>query len=400
MSTALLVAFYILFPILVIYLCHKYPTIDKIGAVIICYAAGILLGNIGILPEGSTAKDGPIDLLMTVTIPLSLPLLLFSIDIKKWSRLAGKTLLSMALATFSITVTSFIGYMIFKDALPESWKIAGMLMGVYTGGTPNLAAIGTALKVDPTTFVMVQTADVIVGSIYILFLVTIAQRVFLLVLPPFKKTGAAGAALSGGEFTDYAGIFTRKKFFPLLAAFLLSVAIFAFSAGVTFGLPEILKRIASGFDPEKYAMFVVAIIILSITTLGILSSLIPKIRNIDKTFQLGMYIILIFCTVVGSLADIGKLFTMAPEIMAFVLIGVFATLLLQVLLSIPFKIDADTTIIVSTSAICSPPFVPVVAGALKNKEIVFSGITTGIIGYAIGNYLGITMGYLYHAFFP
>ena len=90
---------------------------------------------------------------------------------------------------------------------------------------------------------------------------------------------------------------------------------------------------------------------------------------------------------------------MAPEIMVFVGICVFGTLLLHVLLSIPFKIDADTTIIVSTSAICSPPFVPVIAGALKNKEIVFSGVTTGIIGYAIGNYLGITLAYLYHAFF-
>ena len=41
-----------------------------------------------------------------------------------------------------------------------------------------------------------------------------------------------------------------------------------------------------------------------------------------------------------------------------------------------------------------------VAGALKNKEIVISGVTTGIIGYAIGNYLGITLGYLYHAILP
>ncbi|MFA5817626.1 MAG: hypothetical protein WC865_18650, partial [Bacteroidales bacterium] len=29
-----------------------------------------------------------------------------------------------------------------------------------------------------------------------------------------------------------------------------------------------------------------------------------------------------------------------------------------------------------------------VAGALKNKEVIISGITVGLIGYAIGNYLG------------
>ena len=397
MPTVLLVLFYVLFPVLVIYLCHKFPAVDKIGAVIFCYAAGILIGNIGILPEGS-AKT--IDLIMTIAIPLSLPLLLFSIDIRKWSRLAGKTLFSMFLATLSIVITSFICYMIFKDKLPESWKIAGMLMGVYTGGTPNLAAIGTALRVNPTTFIMVQTADVIFSSLYIFFLVTIAQRVFLLVLPPFKKTAVAGQEITGGEFTDYTGIFSKVKLFPLIAAFFLSILIFAVSAGIMYGLPPLLSSLFEGFDPEKYKLFEIAIIILSITTLGILASLVPKIRKIDKTFQLGMYIILIFCTAVGSLADLTKLFTMAPEIMVFVGICVFATLLLQVLLSIPFKIDADTTIIVSTSAICSPPFVPVVAGALKNKEIVFSGITTGIIGYAVGNYLGITLAFLYRAFLP
>ncbi len=396
MGTIILILFFLLFPVLVIYLCDKYPAVDKLGAVILCYAAGILLGNVGLLPSGS-AKT--IDLIMTIAIPLSLPLLLFSMDIRKWSRLAGKTLLSMILAIFCIMITSFVSFLLFKDSLPEGWKIAGMLMGVYTGGTPNLAAIGTALKVDPTTFIMVQTADVIISSVYILFLVTIAQRVFLLVLPPFKKTAAAGEAVTGGEFTDYSGIFSRAKIIPLVAALFLSILIFAVSAGIMFGLPPVLSRILPDFSPERYKLFEVAVIILSITTLGILASLVPKIRNVDKTFQLGMYIILVFCTAVGALADLTKLFTMAPEIMVFVAICVFGTLILQVLLSIPLKIDADTTIIVSTSAICSPPFVPVIAGALKNKEIVFSGVTTGIIGYAIGNYLGITLAYLYHAFF-
>ena len=44
--------------------------------------------------------------------------------------------------------------------------------------------------------------------------------------------------------------------------------------------------------------------------------------------------------------------------------------------------------ITSTALICSPPFVPVIAGAIKNREIIVSGLTVGIIGYAIGNYLG------------
>jgi uncharacterized membrane protein len=44
--------------------------------------------------------------------------------------------------------------------------------------------------------------------------------------------------------------------------------------------------------------------------------------------------------------------------------------------------------ITSTALVCSPPFVPVIAAAIGNKKVIVSGLTVGIIGYAVGNYLG------------
>ena len=64
-------------------------------------------------------------------------------------------------------------------------------------------------------------------------------------------------------------------------------------------------------------------------------------------------------------------------------------MILHALLCKIAKIDSDTMLITSVSAICSPPFVPVVATSLKNNAALVSGLATGIIGYAIGNYLGI-----------
>lgn len=63
-----------------------------------------------------------------------------------------------------------------------------------------------------------------------------------------------------------------------------------------------------------------------------------------------------------------------------------------------FKIDADTLIVASTALICSPPFVPVMAGVLKNKQIIVTGLTIGIIGYALGNYLGVSIAFLLKMF--
>ena len=53
-----------------------------------------------------------------------------------------------------------------------------------------------------------------------------------------------------------------------------------------------------------------------------------------------------------------------------------------------FKIDADTMVIASVTFINSPPFVPMMAAAMKNRRVLVTGLMLGTIGYAVGNYLG------------
>ena len=84
-----------------------------------------------------------------------------------------------------------------------------------------------------------------------------------------------------------------------------------------------------------------------------------------------MYLIVIFCIVVGSMADFSMFTTKSLYLAAFVAIVIVGSMFFQVLFSKLFKIDTDTTIIASTAFIFSAPFVPTVANALKNKEITF-----------------------------
>ena len=50
-----LVLFYFLTPILLIYLVHVSKTINKIGAVVMAYIIGLVVGNIGLFPHASAA---------------------------------------------------------------------------------------------------------------------------------------------------------------------------------------------------------------------------------------------------------------------------------------------------------------------------------------------------------
>lgn len=372
-----MVLFFLLFPALVIYLCSKYSFIDKVGAVVVCYIVGALIGNVGILPAGFEKVQNP---MMLINICLALPLMFFSLDIRRWSRLAGKSLLSFALQTLAIVTVATAGFYVFRSYVgPETWKIAGMFIGVYTGGTVNLGAIATALQTDRTLYLAAHTSDVVVSSVYLLFLMTIGQRIFLKVLPAFKPAEASSEETF--NFNSYDGIFKKEIAVPLFGAFGLALAIF-----IVGGLSFLV------FSED--VAFVVAILV--IASLGIVFSFIPKIRNIKMTYQLGNYFILVFSLVVSSMANINKLLSTAPVMLVYVTFTIFVCLLLHVALSSFFKIDADTVIITSVAGICSPPLVPMVAAALKNREIVITGVVTGIIGWVEGTYLGIGIAYILH----
>jgi len=374
------VALYLIFigtPVLIIYFVGKVPFLNKLGAVVIAYILGLILGNIGILPDNASEHQ---NLLITLTIPLALPLLLFSLNIHRWVHLAGKTLLSMFLAFGALIVMVVAGHLIWGEQIQESWKVAGMLIGVYSGGTPNLASIKAALNVNETTYILTHTYDIVLCAVYLVILLTFGKVLLRKFLPRFRFVEVS-ETVSEKEVAvdDYKDFFSRLTFLPLLGAFGAAVLIFGVGGGLSMLVPEEFSMVTA---------------ILSITTLGIVASLIPRINRVKKTFELGMYFILVFSLVVASMADLRNFDISSLYLFWYVALAVFGTLVLHIILARIFKIDADTTIITSVAMVFSPPFVPMMAGALKNRQIILSGLGVGIIGYAVGNYLGVLLAYL------
>ena len=380
-------AAFILFPALVIWLAAKNRIVKNIGIVLVCYMAGMIVGNIGILPE---SFQGVQSTMQDVSVALALPLLLFSLDVKKWFRIAKSGLVCMLLAIVAIVITTFVLQLTLGQRMQDGWKLAGMASAVYTGGTPNLAAMKTALQVDNDLYILFNTYDTVFSLIYIFFMTSVARFFFQKVfkLRPYKVSDKdyemQASDISDEAVETYGKLLNAAVIKRLAVALLISAVMLA----VSFVLGGLFPR-NSG----------TAIMILLITSLGIAGSFIKPIRNIKHTFQLGMYIIYVFCFTVASMTRLDVLININWNVLLYVLISIFGSMLLHALLSKVFRIDSDTMIITSTSAICSPPFVPVVASGLKNKNIMISGLVTGIIGYAVGNYLGVSIAMLYKYLF-
>ncbi len=386
LSTVLWVLFYLACPTLVLWLCSKNKFLDSLGAIVVCYGIGLIVGNIGILPESIGGVQETLNMLV---IPLALPLIFFSMNLRGWGKKqAGMTAKAFSGALVAIIIASFIAYTIFHSYLgDEGWKMSGMLIGCYSGGTPNLAAIGTALQMSSSNFIAVNTADVFVGAFLLMLLLSVIPRIFRKVLLPFKKMSDEEHKINMNQmdaFELYFKGFTKRDFLPLLGAFGISVVIFAIGGGASFLVPEGLSSVVA---------------ILIITTLGVLASFIPKIRNIKMTFQLGHYFLLVFALVISSMANIRDMVGAAPIIMLYISVLYIFAFTIHGLLSKLMKVDSDTHLITITALIYSPPFVPVIAAILKNKQVIMTGMLVGIVGWVIGNYAGIGFAYLMQAIF-
>jgi uncharacterized membrane protein len=422
----LLVLFYFLFPLVIIFLCKKWSFLQKFGTIVLAYLFGLIIGTAGVFPKGSEGyrfalqgegvlkkpvlealiaegKAVPEDIMVnniadvqnniyTMALLIAFPLLLFSLNIKRWLKYAKKGFLSVGLALVSGIVMVTAGFFIWKNAFPDAWKLAGMFEGIYTGGTPNFAALKLILDVDADRFVVLFTYDTIVGAFLVLFFVTVAPRLFRAILPKFEeKNGiSADAELVKKEtegLDDFSGMLNRKTLFPLLKALGMSILIAGIGATLFF------------LVPEEYKQYRMAVTVLSITTLGILASLIKSVNKIEKTFQLGMYLILVFSLTVSSTSDLRTMFGKGMlDLILFITWCYFGSMILHLILAKIFRIDADNFLITATAFVFSPPFVPLVANALKNKDVIVTGITGGVIGYLLGNYFGATLAYFLKGF--
>ena len=256
-----------------------------------------------------------------------------------------------------------------------------MLTGVYTGGTINLAALKTMLGVSNETYILLNSYDMLVSFLYLTFLLTIGIKLFRKLLP-FKSDEVSHISVSDKDLImeneeGYKWLFTRQGLKDSGKIVGITLLICALSGGIALAFPS------SAF---------MVIFILMLTTFGIVCSFIRPIHNLPHSYDLGMYCIYIFCIVVASMADLTHLdIAGGLNLMGYLLFAVFGSLAIQAILARIFKIDADTMVIASVTFINSPPFVPMMAAAMKNKRVLVTGLTLGIIGYAVGNYLGYLM---------
>ncbi|MBP5366469.1 MAG: DUF819 family protein [Bacteroidales bacterium] len=370
-------------PLFILWLTYKYSFLSKIGCMIIAYIIGCLIGLSGLIEPTDEVRSLQTTI-ASATIPFAIPLMLFSSNVKSWASLAPSFVKSLIFGVLGCIAAVFLGFYLFGLENPERFSaIGGMLIGKYTGGDANLASLKIALDVDDLTYLQVNTYSILVSALYLIFVIVFGQRVLNVILPRFaaknadnKRDSSVEPTLENHDGELFYGLFRRDNMPHLFRALGLTVLIVAVGAGIALLCPKEMFQ---------------AVFILVISLLSVLASLHRKVRNTLRTFELGTYFILVFSMAVASQVNVDMFRNIDLTFFWYTMLVTLGALFVHVLLSAIFRVDTDTTLTTSISLICSPPFVPVISSALKNKTIIGPGIAVGLIGYASGTYIGFTV---------
>ena len=375
----------------VLWLCRKYPIFDKIGPVMILYVIGLFFANIPMPAEIALFQK----VIPMIMIPLAIPMMLFGCTFKTSEiSLQARIIVSGVL---SVSAAVIGGYLLFGDGIPQGEAIGGMLAGKCTGGTLNAAALKEGLGISSEKYVLITTYDIVICFIYFVFLLGGGIRLFRRLYGEQTRLSISAEdaevikqEMAAVKANPYKGLNSKKGYTQMGKILSLTLAVVVIAFGMAYLIGWLAGADLKTFMNEKEGGWFMAPFILMLTTLGIILSFWKPVRKLHRSYDLGMYLIYIFSLAIASMADLSNLqIAENLNIIGLLVFVIFVSLFVHAIICRLFRVNADSMVISSVAFINSPPFVPMISNAMKNRAALVTGISSGLIGYAVGNYLGI-----------
>lgn len=387
MNTVLSIIYLLGVPLLVMQLAKRWNWIEKVSPMTVLYLIGLAVANLLPTDDGIFSLNTATNTLFSnLAVPLAIPLMLMGCDMNNWQ--IGKAFKVFLSGLLSVLIVTVAGYFIFRGSYsnPRGFaQVCAVATGIYTGGIPNMGAIKQAVGMPHQTYLYITSYDLIVTGLYLVFVIFFGKKVFRALLGSGKtQSGNASAQAKSDEGTAKVNPFDHEH----LKTSLLAIAITLAIAAISYAVSLMASRDGS---PNM------TVLILLLTTLAIAASFLPAMRKQQHSFDIGLYCVYVFCLAIASACNVREM-DIAGSLPILYYLGfiILGSLILQILFAKILKIDGDSVMVCSVALINSPPFVPLAAALLNNKDIVILGITIGLLGYMLGNYLGIG---LYHLLF-
>jgi uncharacterized membrane protein len=349
---------------------HLVPFFSKVGASLLALVLGAILSNTGMVPATSPVYDaisGPVTSLAIAWLLLAVHLG----DLK----LAGPRMLgAFALAGFGTAVGALVGAGVFAGIFGENtWQLAGTLTGTYSGGSVNFVSVGRGVGLPDTLFAGTTAADATTTGIWMA-----ATLILPIWLARFYPAPVPGTVETPAEQME-----VEHPFFARAALSTLDMA----------------KLVAVGFLLVMGAEVVggwVPVVppVLWLTTFALILGHTRWFHRPEGALQLGNLALHFFFVLIGIYSRVSEILSVGIEIFYFTLVIVGVHGLIVFGGGRLLRLDVGSLAVASQAAVGGPSSALAVAVSREWKGLILPGIIVGLLGYALGNYLGFAVAYL------
>jgi uncharacterized membrane protein len=376
----------------VFYVDRRFRVFSFFGTAILVITGAAVLVNLRVIPPsipvGGTEDINPIYVFASdYAVPLAIVLLLMTADLRSLRSLGRPAILAFVLGAIGTAVGAFVGGLLLAGPIgEETWKLAGQFTGSYIGGGVNYAAVGAAVEMSDTLFATGAAADTLMTNLW--FVMTALIPVLLLRFYPSiygsEERRADGDEPEGGSSGSDDEFWTKKS---------VSIYDIVYLLALTFVIVAVSQIISSpvnslvGFEIPAEIWY---------TTFALLVALTPA-NNLSGGEELGNVLLHFFFVVLGAGTVLSTLVAKGPVVFLFLLILVAIHGVVIFGAGKLLKLEIETLAVASQACVGGPSTSLALAISKKWRSLVTPAVLIGVLGYAVGNYLGVGMAYLMRA---
>ncbi|MEN8162855.1 MAG: DUF819 family protein [Acidobacteriota bacterium] len=361
-----------------VWLDKTYAWASKISAVVMILFLSALISNVGLI----TSRSSFYDEMAGFTVPFAVCLILFTVSLADLKSSGKPLLAAFAVACVGTIIGVIAAGLLLAGPLEQilgsdSWKLAGPFVGTYTGGSLNFFAMWNGLDVgSPDLFAAANAVDNL--TIFALFAIWVAVPAWL---GRFYKVSPVWGDIDAAEDAE-ADAKTRE---PELR--ILDVMALAFAAVTVMVLSDLIKEHLIAHWMPTFPT------ILIVTTLALILAQLPVIGRLQGAFQMGNMAFFLFFCAIGAMIDVKMAIVLSPVLFAYVMIMIVVHMGMIYGVGRLLRLDIRVLTIASCAAKAGPPTVVALANIHGWKNLVLPGMAMGLLGYAVGNYLGFAAAY-------
>lgn len=359
-----------------IYLEGRFAWAKTLSAALLALLGGLLLSNTGVLPFASPAYD----FINEYFILMAIPLLLFKADLRVILAQGGRTLVAFMVAAAGIVAGAVLAFFLIE--VPESAKYAGMLVGGYTGGGLNFVAVSQAVGMDdPSLATAALAAESLAGIAYLFVLALLptftAIRRWLPLRGPESERPGDGAAVDVDASREAGPESSPGASWPFHTAAGIALSLLICAAGIW---------LATVLGEPRYS--ILAVTALAVVVANLLPGTMARLKG-DQ--ELGMLLLYVFFVVYAAGADVRSLLGAAALLLTYACLVIVVQVVFSAVGASVFRFSYAEILTASNACVLGPPTAAALAAGRGWHGLVTPGVLTGVFGYVVGNFLGVTV---------